>query len=87
MKTRTYSYLGSFVNNEEGISSYELMVKNIRQVVNGGTFRRRYRGGKRSPFGRRGKGDFIKEGATYFDVYLHGSPTFYGFKLVPNRPW
>jgi hypothetical protein len=84
MKQRTYSYLGSFVNNAEGISSYKLMVKHIRQVIKGGTFQKRHRGGKRSQaWGR----DFIKEESTHFDVYLHGNPTFYGFKLVANRPW
>lgn len=84
MTNRTYSYLGSFVNNAEGISSYKLMVKNIRQVVKGGKFQKRHRGGNRS---RAWGHDFIKEGATYFDVYLQGQPTFYGFKLVPNRHW
>lgn len=33
------------------------------------------------------QGSSLKEGATHFDVYLNGNPTFYGFKLVPNRPW
>ncbi len=85
---RTFSYLGSFTNNPEGISSYKLMVKTIRQTVNGGKFRKRHRGGERSIHGTFGKkGDFIKKGATHFDVYFHGSPTFYGFKLVPNRSW
>lgn len=88
MMKRTYSYLGTFVNNAEGLSSYKLMVKHIRQVVKGGTFQKRHRGGERSQNGTfHRKGDFIKKGSTHFDVYFQGSPTFYGFKLVPNRPW
>lgn len=46
--TRPNSYLGTFVNTPEGISSYKLMVKHIREVVTGGRFVKMFRGSPRS---------------------------------------
>ena len=61
---RTKTYLGTFVNNSEGISSYKLMVKNVRNTVTGGRFVKMFRGNpKPRPTNRR-------DGSTHFDVYL-----------------
>jgi hypothetical protein len=80
---RSTSYIGTFVNNVEGLSSYKLTIKHIRQVVNGGRFMKMFRGpGTRSfriwksvvnPNGfKYYSGSSRKEGATHFDVYLLG---------------
>ena len=81
---RTNTYLGTFTNSEEGISSYKLMVKTIRQTVKGGKFVKMFRGGKRRKTYYGSAGCSVKEGSTHFDCYLNGQPTFYGFKLVPH---
>lgn len=79
MKQRTSTYLGTFVNNVEGISSYKLMIKQIRQTVKGGRFVKMFRGNKRNRqmwVGGDGKihhtnpGCSPKDGSTHFDVYL-----------------
>lgn len=96
MKQRTNTYLGSFVNNDGGNSSYRLMIKHIRQVVNGGRFVKMYRGNSRpfwiwpsqvKPEGFKCySGSSRKEGASHFDVYFlrrgNSEPSFYNFKLV-----
>jgi hypothetical protein len=88
MKNRTPRYLGTFVNNAEGNSSYRLMIHHIRQVVKGGRFVKMFRGGRRNRMLVTNRlGNSLKDNSTHFDVYFHGNPTFYGFKLVPNRPW
>lgn len=94
---RPNTYLGTFVNSEEGISSYKMMVKTIRQTVNGGRFVKMFRGSPRPYRVYNGmcvsfkhyQGSSRKEGSTHFDVYfLHrvnrGSvsyPKFYNFEL------
>jgi hypothetical protein len=79
MKQRTNTYLGTFVNSPEGISSYKLMVKNVRNTVTGGRFVKMFRGNSRRFHewtDRNGKthrtynGTAKKEGSTHFDVYL-----------------
>ena len=79
---RSTSYIGTFVNSPEGLSSYKLAIYHIRQVVTGGRFMKMFRGNPR-PFreytSRDGKkvklysGSSRKEGSTHFDVYLMGS--------------
>lgn len=83
MKQRSSSYIGTFVNNAEGLSSYKLTIRHIRQVVTGGRFIKMFRGNKRSFRLRKNyltgnpykwfSGCSVKEGATHFDVYLVGS--------------
>lgn len=87
---RTKTYLGTFVNSPEGISSYRLMVKAVRNTVTGGRFVKMFRGNpKPRPTNRR-------DGSTYFDVYLlsrfswnraevFSGRTWVGYKLVPVR--
>lgn len=90
MNKRSNSYLGTFVNNEEGISSYKLMVHHIRQVVTGGRFLKMFRGNSRNyvklqtPNGKTWKyysGCSKKGGATHFDVYLMPRSTKKGWEL------
>jgi len=80
MKTRSKNYLGTFVNSPEGILSYKLMVKTIRQTVTGGRFMKMFRGSPR-PYRQYGgsngvkpfriyQGSTPKKGATHFDCYL-----------------
>jgi hypothetical protein len=64
MKQRTPTYLGSFVNSPEGISSYKLMVKTVRQTVVGGRFVKMFRGNPKPRLTNR------RDGSTHFDVYL-----------------
>lgn len=94
-KQRTQSYIGTFVNTPEGISSYKLTIRHIRQVVTGGRFVKMFRGNSRTVQRRfvNYRGDLItvrsassrKEGATHFDVYLltknRVSPMFYNYTL------
>ncbi len=91
MKPRTSSYLGTFVNSPEGLSSYKLMVKNVRNTVTGGRFVKMFRGNSRKcdKISFQGKtwstrsGCSRKEGATHFDVYLlsriHHTENNYGW--------
>lgn len=76
---RTQTYLGTFVNNAEGISSYKLMIKNVRNTVSGGRFVKMFRGNSKSfrefvdsdgKTHRFYNGTLKKEGSTHFDVYL-----------------
>lgn len=76
---RTKTYLGTFVNSPEGISSYKLMIKNVRNTVIGGRFHKMFRGNSRGftqwtdrdgKTHRSYKGSSKKLGATHFDVYL-----------------
>lgn len=74
---RTPAYLGSFVNSPEGISSYKLMVKTVRQTVNGGRFVKMFRGNPNPrPTNR-------KDGSTHFDVYLLNR----SFHTVESSKW
>lgn len=79
MKQRTKSYLGTFVNSPEGLSSYRLMINHIRQVVTGGRFVKMFRGNSRTDWECNSFTGYIyqyrngcsrKAGATHFDVYL-----------------
>ncbi len=94
MKQRTKSYLGTFVNSPEGLSSYRLMIKHIRQVVTGGRFVKMFRGNPQYDLGTdwsTGKPCKLyqatqkNQGSTHFDVYLlpreHNFPKFYNFEL------
>ncbi len=80
MKNRTHRYLGTFVNNDEGNSSYKLMVKNVRNTVTGGRFVKMFRGNKRDKTQYGSAGCARKEGSTHFDVYLLTKWSYNGFR-------
>lgn len=86
MKTRTETYLGTFLTNEDGYESYKRLIKNLRQYVKGGRFVKMYRGNKRNHIYQIKSGCSPKKGATHFDVYLHPRynvlPKFFNFELT-----
>jgi hypothetical protein len=93
MKQRTTTYLGTFVNNAEGLSSYKLMVKNVRNTVTGGRFVKMFRNNPSNPK-KWPCGTLRRDGSSHFDVYLltrvetnsfgdwfRSEPKFFNFKL------